>query len=214
MQDDAAEQAAIRGPWHPSDPLTVSGVEYPAFDLDGGWVGARVGDEQDGFHLVAPSREALVEDIEQRVSKPAASVPEAEPAPAEPVEAPAPQPVEQDPADLLPPAPVEIPANFRSGRWARAGATDHEMAELATEFSLLGAAGQEALSQRIDSLSDGALRQMLAERRGPAPAAPSAPESPAPAAAPPPAPTGTPADLAAVQAAKNAADAKARAAKS
>jgi hypothetical protein len=64
-----AEHKALHGDWVPTVPMTVDGVEYPRFSLDGGWVGVLVGDMNTGFHLAAADEERLAERIRHEVRR-------------------------------------------------------------------------------------------------------------------------------------------------
>jgi hypothetical protein len=67
------EAAAAHGDWKPAGSVVVDETEYPAYDLEGGWVGARIGEEDDGVHVMAPDHEALQEVIRGTLGQPAGS---------------------------------------------------------------------------------------------------------------------------------------------
>jgi hypothetical protein len=58
------EKAAQNGPWTPSNELLhAGGTAHPVWDLDGGWVGTRIGDPVTGAHVVAPDRDELTRRV-------------------------------------------------------------------------------------------------------------------------------------------------------
>jgi hypothetical protein len=58
------ELAAAHGHWTPAAGfLEAGGGAHPLWDLEGGWVGTRIGDEVTGTHIIAADREALAEKV-------------------------------------------------------------------------------------------------------------------------------------------------------
>ena len=64
------EQEALNGEWVAADPIQVGTSTFPLWNLANDWVGTRIGNALQGFHLVAPSLDALISEIERQVSAP------------------------------------------------------------------------------------------------------------------------------------------------